>query len=43
MLAELAFPMFTDPKFVLVCELADSTAKLCVTIGAAAYVIPSPA
>jgi hypothetical protein len=34
--AELTLPMFTDPKLDPVSGFADSTVKLCVTVGAAA-------
>jgi hypothetical protein len=34
--------MFTDPKLVFVNGFADWTVKLCVTVGAAPYITPSP-
>ncbi len=41
-IAELGLPIFTAPKFVPVGGLTNSAVKLCVTVGAAAYVTPSP-
>jgi hypothetical protein len=42
-IAVLALPIFAATKFVPFSGLTDSTAKLCVIAGAAAYVAPSPA
>ncbi len=41
-IAELGSPIFAVPKFWPVSGLTDSTVKLCVTVGAGAYVTPSP-